>query len=139
VERHFPVLVGLTLCEDVLPEPATRNVSLIRCFTGRALESFPTLSPPFCVFATLLDGLGDFDLQLSVDYLGPQPLLPEEGQVHLVRGRLQMVDRLQPVRINLRLTACPIPYAGVYQFTLTLDREWLAQTSLRVYAAETKS
>jgi hypothetical protein len=139
VEPRFPVIVGLTLCEDVVSDPATRHVSLIRCFTGRGVESFPTTSPPFCVFATLLDGTGDFDLQLSVDYLGPEPMLPEFNLVYSVRGPLRVTDPLQPVRVNLRLSVCPLPYAGVYQFTLALNGEWLAQASMHVYIAETES
>ena len=30
---HPPMVVGLTLCEDVIVEAATQNLSLIRTFT----------------------------------------------------------------------------------------------------------
>src|SRR5204863_482419 len=36
-----PLVLGLTLCEDVVADSATQNDSVIRSFTGLALDSFP--------------------------------------------------------------------------------------------------
>jgi hypothetical protein len=52
---HMPMILGLTLCEDVVVDPLTRNLSLIRVFTSMAVASFPAIARPFCVLAALTD------------------------------------------------------------------------------------
>jgi hypothetical protein len=36
-----PVAVGLLLCEQVIIEEGTRNVTPVNCFSPRAVERFP--------------------------------------------------------------------------------------------------
>jgi hypothetical protein len=140
MSNPLPVVVGLTLCQDVVPEPSG-NVSLIRCFTGLPLSVFPATAPPFCVLATLTDAVGTFDFELKVDRVAEdvEELDLFFHPVHSLRGQVRIGDRLQEVRLLLRLQHCRFPTPGIYQFTLFVGGQWAAQRTLRVYLREETS
>ena len=126
-----PLVLGLTLCEDVVADKETLNVSIIRAFTGLGLDSFPGVAAPFFAFAAITAGQGDanfrLDVQKDVGPLDPEP-------IHRVQGRLRFQDPLQTVYCVVRLSRCSFPEAGEYLFTLWLDSLWMAHRRLRVYA-----
>jgi hypothetical protein len=126
----MPTILGLTLCEDVVIDLATGNLSLIRAFSGMGVDGFPTIARPFRAFAAFTDGFGDAEAELSVGLLGDGFEL-----IHRVRSKLVFADRLQIVYYVMKLLRCPLPRAGVYLVTLQLDGEWFAQRSLRVYSS----
>jgi hypothetical protein len=41
---------------------------------------------------------------------------------------------LAEISFHVRLLSCPIPAPGIYSFTLLVDREWIAQRRVRIYA-----
>jgi hypothetical protein len=61
-----PVAVALSVCEKVIVEEGTKNVSLISTFSRLRVTEFPARPQPFCVFATLLDGEGDATVSLEI-------------------------------------------------------------------------
>ena len=128
---HLPAILGLTLCEDVVADPQTRNISLIRSFTDLSVDSSRSLAPPFCVFAALTDGIGEAAIELGVSLLAD---VFEE--IYRVQSRLQFSDRLQVVYYLMRLSRCPLPTEGSYLFNLRIDGQWMAQRSLRVQGPE---
>jgi hypothetical protein len=128
-----PLVVGLHLCEDVVADTATRNVSLIRVFTGLGVDAFPCVSRPICAFTTLTAGLGEAPFRLEVSR--PQGPL-DDIVVHAVEGTLHFESPVQTVHLVVRLTNCPLPAAGDYLFTLWVDGVLIAQRSLRVYLRE---
>ncbi len=125
---QLPMVPGLFLCDDVVREPSTQNVSLIRTFTGLAADQFPWAPHSYTVFASLTDGFGTFTAELRISLLDD----PAET-VYIVRHPLHFPDRLRTVNYVMRVTQCRFPRAGVYVAALFLDGEWLAQRSLRVY------
>ncbi len=64
-----PVAIGLLLCEQVIIEERTRNVTPVNCFTHRVLRRFPSEPFPFTVFAVLTDGRGKMPLDIVVERL----------------------------------------------------------------------
>lgn len=125
---ELPTVLGLTICEDVVVEPTSRDVSLIRTFTGLSVSSFPATCRPFCVFGGLTDGFGEIQAELKVTVYA-------EGieDIYRLRSKLHFSDRLQIVYYLMRVSRCPLPRPGSYVFSLSLEGEWMAQTSLRVY------
>jgi hypothetical protein len=128
-----PLVLGLTLCEDVVVDPVTKNVSVIRAFTGLGVEAIPGLAKPFFAFATLTAGQGEAIFRLDV-HLDLGSLDAE--LVHRVKGKLHFQDPLQTVHWVVKLNRCHFPAAGEYLFTLWVDGVWMAQRRLRVYARE---
>jgi hypothetical protein len=131
-----PLVLGLTLCEDVVVDPATQNVSIIRAFTGLGLENLPGTARPFFAFATLTAGQGEARFRLDVhrDLGGLDTEL-----VHRAEGNLRFQDPLQTIQWVVKLSHCSFPAAGGYLFTLWIDGAWMAQRRLRVYAREEKT
>ena len=60
--------MGLILCQLLIVEEKTRNVTLANSFQRMAVDAFffPSRSVPFSVFTVLSDGLGDTMLELVV-------------------------------------------------------------------------
>jgi hypothetical protein len=131
-----PIVLGLTLCEDVVVDGETRNISVIRAFTGLALDSFPGVPAPFCAFATLTAGQGKAAFKLVVERFTDQAAL---DPVYRLSGTLHFLDPLQTVYWVVRLSRCSFPMTGEYLFTLWIDGAWMAQRRLRVHANKESS
>jgi hypothetical protein len=101
MKPFLPTVLGLTLCEDVVSDSATQNISAIRMFTGMALDSFPVLAPPFCALASLTNGGGPTDIHLTVTEMS------EDGQTTPYGTyRVNFTDRIQVVNFVVRLSRC---------------------------------
>jgi hypothetical protein len=126
---RLPLALGLTICEDVVVEAPSRDVSLIRSFTGLPVEHFPTIARPLCVFSALTDGSGAADILLQVGHFSDT-----YEEVYRAHSQLAFPDPLRIVYYVMRLARCPLPGSGIYLFTLSANGFWLAQRSLRVYS-----
>jgi hypothetical protein len=127
-----PVVLGLSLCDYVIVEERTKKVSLIGTFTGLAVADFPAHVPPFSAFAVLTDGLGSATMELLATHMDTN----EEVYSH--QAAITFPDKLTEISYHLRVHQCVFPAPGIYQFTLTLDGEWIAQRRLRVYQRGTE-
>lgn len=128
-----PIVVGLTLCDQVIVEERTQKVSIIGSFTGLGATAFPAHVPPFSVMAVLTDGLGNGRIELVVRHV------ESNEEVYAHRADLVFSDKVAEVTYHLRLRQLVFPAPGNYQFTLLLDGEWMAQRRLRVYQRETET
>ena len=117
----LPVAIGLSLCEQVVIEDKTHNVTLVNCFTERTVEQFPTDPIPFVAFALLTDGHGEVTLDVAVERLDTM----EDVYRKSVRRRFS--DPLRAVSCIFRVRLCSFPGPGPYQVTLLAGGEFLAQ------------
>ena len=125
-----PVAVGLAVCERVIVEEGTRNVSLISTFSRLRVTEFPAHPLPFCVFATLLDGDGNAAVSLEIAHA-------ETGEaVYAVEQPVSFPNRLTEVRVLFRVNRCQFPSPGTYQLSLFVDGDWVAQRRLSVHPVE---
>src|SRR5437773_10702408 len=67
--HQCPGVLGLSLCEQVIVEEKTRNVTLVNCFTHRTVEQFPSEPISFVAFAVLCDGSGEITLEVVLQRL----------------------------------------------------------------------
>lgn len=123
-----PVALGLTLCDYVIVEDGTKRVSLIGTLTKITGGSFPHLAPQFFVFAALMDGLGD----ATVDVIATR--LDTNERIYARQRRVHFSDRLRELHVIFRVADCRFPAPGVYQFTMLVDGEWVAQRRIHVVA-----
>ena len=61
---ELPVVRGVFLCENVIVEERSRNVSLINCFTRKLVDQFPTPPQRLVVCAVFANGLGKIPIEL---------------------------------------------------------------------------
>jgi hypothetical protein len=114
------------LCQHVIVEETTRNVSAVNCYTERYVERFPTVPLEFDVFAILAGGHGEVTLKLQV--CRPDTLMPIlSGNVSL-----DFPDPLQEVRFIMRKIRCIFPIEGKYQVELLADGEPIALTAVAI-------
>ena len=64
-----PVVIGMTICRDVLREPSG-NYSIIRSFTRQPVDEFPGIGEPFSAFVVLTDAVGEAEAKLVVTWFG---------------------------------------------------------------------
>jgi Family of unknown function (DUF6941) len=121
-----PVARGLHLCEQVIIDPGTSNVSLIRCFTRKHVPRFPTPPVRFALYATLTGGLGHVKMRVMLSRL-------EDNRLVYSRDLpVTFQDRVREVRFILHLSDVVFPDPGQYVIELLADGEWTAQTVIEV-------
>src|SRR4051812_45053204 len=124
-----PIVLGLTICRDVVIDPISRNYSVIRSFSGMPVAEFPGPGEPFRVFAVLAGGHGEVNAELLITWFGEEEIV----EYARVRPRLSFPDPLQVLQCVFPFEQFPFPGPGVFLFTLFLNGEWAAHQTLRVY------
>lgn len=121
-----PTTVGLWLCERVIVEASTKNISLISVFTARHVDRFPSPPVPFSVFCALTDsaGTGTMTLQVTDD---------AGDEIFQKRVRILIGDRLHVANWHYRVRTLSFPKSGAYQFMLSVDGDPIASRMLYVY------
>jgi hypothetical protein len=61
-----PVVLGLTICEKVIIEEGSKNVTLVSTFNKLNIEEFPSPPQKFTVFTVLTEGHGPGIIRLVV-------------------------------------------------------------------------
>lgn len=125
-----PRAQGLTLCDYVIREEGTGKMSFIGAFTRIATKGFPSVPRPFYVFATLTDGLGEGNLELTITQLS------SDEEIFALQRPIRFPQRFVDLQVLLRLNHCSFPEEGMYLFTLSVDNEAITQRRVRVYSVE---
>lgn len=121
-----PVVLGLAVCEQVIVEEKTKNVTLVSCFTKLRVDAFPSPPQRLAVFAAFRDGHGTAKLELVI-------FSTESGEeIDAIHSTIQFPDRLTEVRAVFHLRRCVFPAPGRYLFTIRIDGEWMAQREIKV-------
>ncbi len=128
--KQGPVVIGLFLCEQVIVEDKTRNVTPVNCFTRRTVERFPSEPVPFILFAVLTDGLGKIPLEVLIHRLDTMEELYRAG------SSCRFPSPLHEVRCTLRNRGYSFPVPGHYQVTLLGENEVLGQRKLVILQKE---
>jgi hypothetical protein len=128
-----PVAIGLLLCEQVIVEEKTRNVTPVNCFTHRIATRFPSEVFPFVVFALLTDGMGDIPLEVRISRLDTL------DEIFRRSVSFKFTNPLSEVRCIVRIRDCSFPVSGHYQIMLLADNEMVSQRKLLVTAKENPS
>jgi hypothetical protein len=125
-----PVAVGLVVCEQVIVEEGTRNITLVNCFSQLQSEEFPSPSHRLAVFATLTDGVGNGTVSLVIARLDTlEEVMTLDHPVHFA-------DPLQEAWVIFFLDQFSFPVPGRYQFGLSLDGEPVTHRVIEVQARE---
>ena len=129
--QQKPVPIGLVLCEQVIIEEKTRNITPVNCFSQRTVEGFPSLPFPFILFAIITDGLGDMTLEIVIQRLDTL------DEIYRASVPFRFAHPLQEARCTFRIRNCIFPVAGRYNVMLLADQELVAQRRIRIVQTET--
>src|ERR1700730_6768416 len=128
---QLPSCVGLVLCQSVIIEEKTRNITLVNSFKRLEVNEFPSPAVPFAVYAILTDGLGKVTLDLSV--LRTDTL----DEIYAKSVVINFSNPLRQLRVWWRIQSCSFPVPGPYQFGLLANRDLITQSTLEVASGET--
>ena len=101
-----PIIRGLYLCEMATADLATKNLTLQNCFRILKVAFLPSKARAFYAVAYLANGLGDFQFTIQVKRLDTLEV------VYMTRGPLSFLDRLEEVRLKVRIEQCVFPISG---------------------------
>ena len=130
--NHRPIAIGMVLCDQVIDEEGTHNVTPVNCFNHRELDMLPGEST-FFALVWLADGEGELSAQIVVERLDTLE------EVHRFTRKLAFTSRLQESRCLAKIRSCKFPVAGYYQVSLIIDGEFIAHRKFRVHTKGAKT
>jgi hypothetical protein len=98
-----------------------------------AAPHFPSYPGPFSVFATLKNGHGVGIVALEINSL------VGGGQLSHSQVAVTFADRLAEVNLHVRIQQCRFPAPGLYEFSLWVDEDIVAQRVVEAYQKGTGS
>jgi hypothetical protein len=123
--NHRPIAIGMVLCEQVIVEERTHNITSVNCFSIREVDDLPDQAT-FFALAWLANGLGEMLAELIVERLD------NLEETFRVNRQLDFPDRLHDMRFVARIRNCHLPVAGLYEVSLIIDGEPVASRKFRV-------
>jgi hypothetical protein len=125
-----PVVIGLTVCEQVIVEEKTHNLTQVNCFRRLFLRGFPSSPQRLAIHAILTNGQGTGKIGLAVARLDTL----EDVYTHNVQ--VTFPDPLREVRLLFRPPPFSIPTAGYYEVSLLIDGGPLTRRVIQIVAVE---
>jgi hypothetical protein len=125
--------VALLLCEQLIVDDQTQNVTPVNCFSRRILDGPLDEPQTFAIFCLLTDGLGTMPAELEITRLDTDEV------IYRKRFELRFDNPLQQLRCLLRVRRCVFPVAGAYQTSLLVEGESIALRRFLVVHEEKSS
>ncbi len=125
-----PIVLGLFICEKVILEEYTKNVTIVSAFKTMRVDVFPTPPQQFTIYTVLTDGEGD----ATIEVVGTR--IDTDEVIYAYRNRFRFLSRLTEVNLRVRVTSCRFPAPGRYLFSFLVDGEWVAHRAIDVLLKE---
>jgi hypothetical protein len=125
-----PTAIGLTLCEKVIIEEGTRNLTFVSTFTELLADEIPFWPERFALAVVLTGGQGDGVVELAITQL------ETDEEIYSLRRSLHFPDRLVEVQVVFRIRDCSFPAPGYYEAVLLVDGDWVARRKFSVVQQE---
>lgn len=124
-----PEAIGLALCEQVIIEEKTHNITLVNSMSHLRVREIPSEPYRFVVYARLTDGLGDGKIRLEVARLDTL------DEILVKEIPAAFPNPLQEVRLISR-ASLSFPVEGRYQISLLADGVIITQRTFQVLLRE---
>ncbi|HWG47179.1 MAG TPA: hypothetical protein VN688_30730 [Gemmataceae bacterium] len=128
----LPIAINLTVCEQVIVEEKTHNITLVNCLTRLRVREIPSEPHRLVVHARLTDGHGESRLRLQLTRLDTL------DEISIQEATVKFSHPLQEFRADFRVVTA-FPVEGRYQVTLLADGEMIAQRTLQVFTRKEES
>lgn len=122
---QLPVVIGVTVCEQVIVEERTRNITLVNCLTRLRVQEMPSEPQRLVIHAWLTDGIGDGTIRMEL--LHPDTL----EEIMTWEDQVSFTNPLQEFRAAFR-GELSFPVEGRYQVNLLADGASIAQRTFDV-------
>jgi hypothetical protein len=118
---RLPTVAGLLVCEQLIVEERTRSLTPVNSFTTKNAGGFPSEPQRFTLYASLVDGLGEFTLTVAIRGL------EDFEEIYRRSVKMTFTDPLQEGRFVFRITDCSFPQPGFYEVGLSADGDLIGQ------------
>jgi len=125
-----PTVAGLLVCDQVIIDDKTHNVTLVNCFTEREIDGPLSDKQTFFVFALLTDGQGNLSAELEIDRLD------NLEKVYRKQFSVKFDHPLQQFRCIVRVRNLIFPVTGGYQVSLSFGGECITVRRFLIAAKE---
>ena len=130
---EMPVARGLIVCEQIIVDKLTNEVSLINCKHGWKVESFPSDHQRFVVYASLTNGSGSCNITIRIMNLSDGLTIYEQSTP------LQFANPRLVIPFAYRVRHCVFPEPADYEVALLIGNEPIAACVLEIRLAEVES
>lgn len=125
-----PTLVAILVCDIIIRDEQTHNVSLIGIFNTIHSPSFPCIHPRMHVFVSLTDGRGACTGRLCLVNRESDEVLAEAvGRIEFPPDARSVVD------MNFEMRQTPFPKPGSYAFDFYAEGELIGSRPFTVVQA----
>lgn len=121
-----PLALGLHVCEKVVVEAETRNLTFVNCFAQRDVKSIPSEPLSFLVCSTLVGGRGRMRLEVRIERLADFEAIFERTGVITFR------DPRQEIRLRVPMEGVSFPTEGGYQILILVGNEMVASRKIEI-------
>jgi hypothetical protein len=119
----------MVICEMVMRDEATKNVSLVGLFNRISGPGLPIFRDRLHVFLCLTDGHGRQPFRLECK-------APDESVVFEAKGEITFGDPLEVADLNIEIRGLLFPAAGNYAFEFFCGGELLIMRRFSVVVEE---
>ncbi len=130
--NQVPVAIGLFLCEKVIVEEGTHNITLVNTFNKRVVDEIPWTPTDFILYALLTDGLGEGDLNVAIYRLD------DMEEIHEQSTKFRFKNPLHELRCWVTIRNCTFPEEGHYQAALFFAGQQIAQRRFLIQKQESQ-
>lgn len=127
---HRPVAIGLAVCEQVIVEEKTHNITLVNCFRRLYFRSFPSSPQRMAIHTILTDGHGTVGIRLHLERLDTLE------DIYMRDTRVAFSDPLREISLLFRPPPLSFPAAGRYEFSLLVEGDPLTRRVIEIVALE---
>jgi hypothetical protein len=118
------------LCEQVIFEEGTRNVTLVNCFRERHVRQIPSEPLSFVTYALLTEARGEITVTVVLQRLSDWEEVYRSNRIY------RFDDPLKEYSCIIRMRNISFAEAGLYQMLLLSDGEFLAQRRFKISKKE---
>lgn len=128
MENHAeePVLLALIFADQVIVEAKTNKQSIIGSFTQFYADKFPATFPPWCIYVSITNIVGEHSFSLNLLYEKEAYVSFSGGGKFKVPSRSIVHDFILPIK------GAVFPGEGVYNFTFNLNGKQVGARVLKV-------
>lgn len=127
--KPLPPCKAILLCEKIIVEQGTGNISVIGIFTGFMVKSVPTKVGRFFVFMQVIDGIGRYDVSVEVHDLHDQTCIARSSPL-----AIEFADRPNGGHIVIPVPPLPIKREGAYDVVVMADGQEIQRQKFFVIA-----
>lgn len=121
-----PLALSLQVCEKVVVEAETRNLTFVNCFTRRNVKSIPSEPISFLVCSNLVDGHGRMRLEVRIESLVDFDIVYERT------GVISFSGPHHEIRVRVPMEELSFSEEGTYQILILVDSEVIASRAIQI-------